>query len=537
MPLGAPITVTDPATGNAITIPNPLVNFGWEYVWHCHLLGHEENDMMRAVEFNVSPAPPTSLTATASVGPQVTLAWTNNWTLPSATNVLVQRSTSATFSTSVATMSVPATATSYVDTAVSAGVHYYYRIRTENTNSFSTWSGLAQATTYSVSRYEQTDPRLTWSGPWTTTFSSSLSGGSYAWGTTTATVLARFDGTAISLIGTKSRYGGIGAISVDGAAATLVDFYASTIRHQQVVWSVTGLTPGVHTVAVSGTVLRNSASLGGNIYVDAFDVTGVLLQAATRFQQTDARVGFTGPWITTSSLSLSGGSYVGGTASGVMTLRFDGTAMDLIGTLSPFGGISTISVDGGTPLDIDFYASATSHQRKVWGTSGLSAGPHSVRLVVTSRRNPASSGGNAYVDAFDVMGALLAARFEQTDPLISYGGSWFTVSSPSLSGGSYARGVPGATMTLAFDGTSIDLVGTLSPYGGISTISVDGGAPTDANFYGGPLTLHKQRVWGVLGLGAGRHTLTLTVTNRRSPASLGNDAYVDAFDACGALVP
>ena len=24
-----------------------MYNFGWEYVWHCHLLGHEENDMMR----------------------------------------------------------------------------------------------------------------------------------------------------------------------------------------------------------------------------------------------------------------------------------------------------------------------------------------------------------------------------------------------------------------------------------------------------------------------------------------------------------
>ena len=78
-PLGAPITVTDPTTGNPTIVSNALVNFGWEYVWHCHLLGHEENDMMRPVEFQVSPAPPTSLTATASAGPQVSLAWTNNW--------------------------------------------------------------------------------------------------------------------------------------------------------------------------------------------------------------------------------------------------------------------------------------------------------------------------------------------------------------------------------------------------------------------------------------------------------------------------
>ena len=40
----------DPTTGNPITVTNQLYNFGHEYVWHCHLLGHEENDMMRPIE-------------------------------------------------------------------------------------------------------------------------------------------------------------------------------------------------------------------------------------------------------------------------------------------------------------------------------------------------------------------------------------------------------------------------------------------------------------------------------------------------------
>jgi FtsP/CotA-like multicopper oxidase with cupredoxin domain len=40
------------ATGNPINITNQMTSFGWEYVWHCHLLGHEENDMMRAIVVN-----------------------------------------------------------------------------------------------------------------------------------------------------------------------------------------------------------------------------------------------------------------------------------------------------------------------------------------------------------------------------------------------------------------------------------------------------------------------------------------------------
>ncbi len=40
-------TNIDPQTGNPTTTTNQVMNFGFEYVWHCHLLGHEENDMMR----------------------------------------------------------------------------------------------------------------------------------------------------------------------------------------------------------------------------------------------------------------------------------------------------------------------------------------------------------------------------------------------------------------------------------------------------------------------------------------------------------
>ena len=51
-PVNSNITVTNPVNGNAITVVNKLTNFAWEYVWHCHLLGHEENDMMRPVAFS-----------------------------------------------------------------------------------------------------------------------------------------------------------------------------------------------------------------------------------------------------------------------------------------------------------------------------------------------------------------------------------------------------------------------------------------------------------------------------------------------------
>ncbi len=42
------------ANGNPVTTVNEDYNFGWEYVWHCHILSHEEMDMMRPIQFNVA---------------------------------------------------------------------------------------------------------------------------------------------------------------------------------------------------------------------------------------------------------------------------------------------------------------------------------------------------------------------------------------------------------------------------------------------------------------------------------------------------
>jgi hypothetical protein len=54
-PLGNPegFTNVNPKTGVPLG-PTPTVNvlhnFAHEYVWHCHILGHEENDMMRPLK-------------------------------------------------------------------------------------------------------------------------------------------------------------------------------------------------------------------------------------------------------------------------------------------------------------------------------------------------------------------------------------------------------------------------------------------------------------------------------------------------------
>jgi FtsP/CotA-like multicopper oxidase with cupredoxin domain len=61
-------TQVDPYTGVPAAMSNVYNDFGWEYVWHCHILGHEENDFMRPIQFRAGDTLPDAPTAVAING-------------------------------------------------------------------------------------------------------------------------------------------------------------------------------------------------------------------------------------------------------------------------------------------------------------------------------------------------------------------------------------------------------------------------------------------------------------------------------------
>lgn len=142
-PLGSPFGFTqiDPITGTPKTVVNDIINFGWEYVWHCHILGHEENDFMRPVVFDARETPPLApFAVTAAYAPG---AVTVNWTDPTPATMVssssevgfrVQRApTGSTTFQDVPTdlhtivgltgkVNALANATTFTDTSLSAGL-------------------------------------------------------------------------------------------------------------------------------------------------------------------------------------------------------------------------------------------------------------------------------------------------------------------------------------------------------------------------------------------------------------------------------
>ena len=115
--------------GEPINIVNHYVNFGWEYVWHCHILAHEEMDMMRTIPIAVPPRAPAYLVALKK-GTTATLMWTDNSS--SETSFTIQRANDANFATGLVTFTVGANVETYVDTTIRNNQNYYYRVQANN---------------------------------------------------------------------------------------------------------------------------------------------------------------------------------------------------------------------------------------------------------------------------------------------------------------------------------------------------------------------------------------------------------------------
>ncbi|MGE5506993.1 MAG: hypothetical protein ACM3RP_00665 [Chitinophagales bacterium] len=138
MPIGSTngFRNVDP-TNQPAAVTNQLVNFGWEYLWHCHLLGHEENIMMRPMIVAVAPEAPSDLTAKPAGilnTRRVKLTWRDN--SQNETGFVVQRATAANGPWTTVGIAPAAAGTggtvTYADTGVARNRRYYYRVLATN---------------------------------------------------------------------------------------------------------------------------------------------------------------------------------------------------------------------------------------------------------------------------------------------------------------------------------------------------------------------------------------------------------------------
>lgn len=139
----------DPQGNPVAQVTNHLVNFGWEYVYHCHILSHEEMDMMHAMAVSVAPKKPGTLTYTITGNGSkktVRLTWPNDSI--NETGFLVQRAMNAAGPWTTLAI-VPANTSVYNDLIGNTTTAYHYKVIAINTIGDTQTPGFPTLTTQS----------------------------------------------------------------------------------------------------------------------------------------------------------------------------------------------------------------------------------------------------------------------------------------------------------------------------------------------------------------------------------------------------
>jgi streptogramin lyase len=153
-------------------------------------------------------------------------------------------------------------------------------------------------------------------------------------------------------------------------------------------------------------------------------------------------------------------------------------------------------------------------------------------VYATNRIAGAYLKGNKHFEVSS--GAIIAPpppiRFEETDPSITFTGTWASNTNfVAWSGGSAMMSNVGTSRaTFTFTGTAVSWISVMCEICGIADVFMDGTLAGTVDMYSA--TREQGAFFNATGLPAGSHTLVIEVTGTKNPVS--GDAYiaVDAFD-------
>jgi hypothetical protein len=202
----------------------------------------------------------------------------------------------------------------------------------------------------------------------------------------------------------------------------------------------------------------------------------------TTIEDTSSAVTWSGTWAACSgncSKAADSSFRWTSTVNSAVTVQFTGTQISLFGMKEPWDNIGTVSIDNGAATDVDFYASAVSATTvQVYSSPTLSSGAHTLKLTLTSRRNPASTGGNSIT--FDK--AVVTSGTTTTPPPA---GSHVSGLPWSSGVGPQEQSTARADQFAAFRGAAVDNVVLFPPRDNWTTLSdpasIANGLPTGFN--------------------------------------------------------
>jgi hypothetical protein len=135
----------------------------------------------------------------------------------------------------------------------------------------------------------------------------------------------------------------------------------------------------IMTIYYATTDVAGSALVSTTAWIDSAD---------TRVGETSASIAYTSTWSTARYAAYSGRQVKYATRTGASaTIAFTGTGIAWVGPVGPTRGTARVYIDGKAVASVDLRRS-TFQARKILFSRALAAGPHTLRIVVTSSGRP-----------------------------------------------------------------------------------------------------------------------------------------------------
>ena len=242
-----------------------------------------------------------------------------------------------------------------------------------------------------------------YSGSWSysSTDSNAFFGDTHWTNTANSTYQLTFTGNSVRVFATKGSANGIMAVSLDGGTEVLIDTYATTRQDQALLFDSPTLSYGTHTLTARVTNQKNANSSNFYIQADKVEVGSAFNDntvgaAANQFS-------YTGTWnySGTDSYAFQGDTHWTNIAGSRYQFAFSGTKVQVFATRGTGNGIMAVSIDGGSEVLVDTFATIRQDQVLLFTSPVLTAGSHTLAVRVTGQKNANSS--SSYVQADKVV--------------------------------------------------------------------------------------------------------------------------------------
>ncbi len=392
-----------------------------------------------------------------------------------------------------------------------------------------------------ITRTEDTNPAITYSGVWTVVNNINglrASHGDYTWADAAGETAAfDFTGTWVHIGFATYWKAGQAEIFIDGASQGIVDTYTRDNDEKSFVYD--GLANSAHTLQVVVLGTHHPNSTGNQISLDFIDAWDGTLFPDGLVEQDNPRVWRGADWAEVVNVAASGGSYMtdGGANSGYAWFPFTGDSVTFVGFANGSGFRTGVTIDGVWKENLWMYDS-TGITRTI-SFDGLGSGPH-VMMVHDYFGEP-------NVDAFitpatepvytpPVYSGIV--RYEEDNPAVLYNGypyrqrpqSFFreTATAPGTSDmGDVVSSALNDHFSLTFYGRWINLGFLSDNRSGQAEVFIDGESQGIVGLYQASASSTEIQYGDLI---TGTHTVSITVLHQPDPPGTAFEVALDYID-------